>query len=449
MQELKQPINVCSLASADALMLNKLGEKAKETNSARNRARRDLLLIAFVVSIACLAVLLDPDSFFEWLAQHKEVQVNEFLVSIVIVGTGFGVFSWRRWTDLSRQVAEYKRLQTELSEVNREGSQLSETDDLLQSCLASQEAFDIIIRHMKAQLPTSSGAICAITQTRDMVEVVARWGEPVLAETLFELKDCWGLRRGRVNKMLAGNSPLYCAHIGKATPSCAMCVPMMAQGETLGVLYLDSGKSGAEQSQGLFKKLSESEERMVKTLAEHLALAVANLNLRETLRTQSIRDPLTSLFNRRYMEESLERELRRAIRKKLPLAVVMVDVDHFKRFNDSFGHEAGDEVLRELARLLQSRLRAEDIACRYGGEEFVLILPEASLEVARERAELFCQTARESQVQFRGRALERISISVGLSCSSQHETTGEALLRAADAALYRAKDEGRDRIVIA
>ena len=118
---------------------------------------------------------------------------------------------------------------------------------------------------------------------------------------------------------------------------------------------------------------------MVKTLAEHLALAVANLKLRETLRTQSIRDPLTGLFNRRYMEESLERELRRTIRKKLPLALLMVDVDHFKHFNDTFGHEAGDEILRELARLFQSRLRAEDIACRYGGEEFVLILPDASL----------------------------------------------------------------------
>jgi diguanylate cyclase (GGDEF)-like protein len=127
----------------------------------------------------------------------------------------------------------------------------------------------------------------------------------------------------------------------------------------------------------------------------------------------------------------------------------MVDVDHFNRFNDSFGHEAGDEVLRELARLFQSRLRAEDIACRYGGEEFVLILPEASMEVAQERAELFRQTARESQIQFGGKALERVTLSIGLSCHPQHGTTSEALLRAADAALYRAKEGGRDRIVIA
>jgi diguanylate cyclase (GGDEF)-like protein len=426
-------------------MLNKAQEK---TDSAGHRARKDLLRVVLVVFIGCLVVLVDPDGFFEWLALRKEAQVDEFLVCIVIIGIGFGFFTWRRWTDLSRRVAEYQRLQTEMSEMNREASLLNETDDLLQSCISSTEAYHIIIRHMKSQLPTSNGAICAITHSRDMVEVVARWGEPALAETFFEPQDCWGLRRGRVNKMLAGDSPLYCAHIGPTRPGYAMCVPMMAQGETLGVLYLDSGQSEGEQSQVAFK-LSESEERMVKTLAEHLALAAANLNLRETLRTQSIRDPLTNLFNRRYMEESLERELQRATRKKLPLAVVMLDVDHFKHFNDSFGHEAGDELLRELARLFLSRLRAEDIACRYGGEEFVLILPEASIEVALKRAELFRQTARESQIQFRGKALERVTISIGLSCYSQHGTTGEALLRAADAALYRAKDEGRDRIVIA
>ena len=204
-----------------------------------------------------------------------------------------------------------------------------------------------------------------------------RWGQPVLPESTFPVNDCWALRRGRINKMVATAFPLYCAHIGSAPPDYAMCVPLAAQGETLGILYLDSGKGEAKQSQVHFEQLSESEERMVKTLAEHLALAVANLKLRETLRTQSIRDPLTGIFNRRYMEESLERELRRTIRKKLPLALLMVDVDHFKHFNDTFGHEAGDEILRELARLFQSRLRAEDIACRYGGEEFVLILPEA------------------------------------------------------------------------
>jgi len=430
------------------MVLRKSEHDPEETGSVRNRARGDLVRVALIVLLGCVAVLFDPDKFFEWVAQHKEVQVNELLVAIVIIGAGFGVFSWRRWTDLTRQVAEYKRLQSALSGINREASLLSETDDLLQSCLSSEEAYDAVIRHLKSELPACSGAICAITHTRDLVEVVARWGEPVLAESLFAPKDCWALRRGRVNIMMAGASPLYCAHIGAARPHYAMCVPMAAQGETLGILYLDSHTEEGKLPETSFQQLSESEQRMVKTLAEHLALAVANLNLRETLRTQSIRDPLTGLFNRRYMEESLERELRRAARKKLPVAVLMVDVDHFKHFNDTFGHEAGDDVLRELARMFESQLRAEDVACRYGGEEFVLILPEASLEAARERAEQFRQAAKGSQIQYRGKALEHISISVGLSCYPQHGATAEALLRVADAALYRAKEEGRDRVVV-
>jgi diguanylate cyclase len=140
---------------------------------------------------------------------------------------------------------------------------------------------------------------------------------------------------------------------------------MMAHGEILGTLYLDTG---GDQKQTPVKPLTEAQERTIRTLSEHLSLAVANLNLRESLRIQSIRDPLTGLFNRRYMEESLERELRRALRKEAFLSVLMVDIDHFKRFNDTWGHEAGDAVLRELARVFQSQLRAEDIACRYVGE---------------------------------------------------------------------------------
>src|SRR5579859_1686833 len=249
------------------IMVNKPEEQLRATDSSRNRARRDLIRIVIIVLIVCIAAFFDPDKFFEWVALHKEVQVNEFLVAIVVIGTGFAIFSWRRWTDLSRQVGEYKRLQTELSGLNREASLLSETDDLLQSCVSSEEAYNVVIRHIKSQLPTSSGAICEITHTRDLVEVVAQWGEPALAETLFEPKDCWGLRRGRINIMVATASPLLCAHISPVPPSYAMCVPMMAQGETLGVLYLDSGKSEGKQSHVPFKPLSESEERMVKTLA--------------------------------------------------------------------------------------------------------------------------------------------------------------------------------------
>ena len=178
-------------------------------------------------------------------------------------------------------------------------------------------------------------------------------------------------------------------------------------------------------------------------------MALSNLKLHETLRSQSIRDPLTGLFNRRFMEESLELEIRRATRNQRPLGVIMIDLDHFKHFNDTFGHEAGDTLLRELGSFLQGNIRAEDIACRYGGEEFTLILPEGTAEVTQQRANFLREAVKRMDVTHRGRPLGRITISMGVSIFPEHGRTRDALLEAADEALYRSKDQGRDRVTIA
>jgi diguanylate cyclase (GGDEF)-like protein/PAS domain S-box-containing protein len=169
----------------------------------------------------------------------------------------------------------------------------------------------------------------------------------------------------------------------------------------------------------------------------------------DALREQSVRDHLTGLFNRRYMEETLERELLRAARKGLSLGMIMLDVDNLKQFNDMWGHAAGDEILRELGSLLLRQVRGEDIPCRYGGDEFILILPDASREVTRERAEQICEYAREFHLQFEGRSLAAVTLSLGVAVFPEHGATSTAILRAVDAALYRAKHEGRGRVVMA
>jgi diguanylate cyclase len=393
--------------------------------------------------------LFDTGSLAEWVAKHKETKVDEIIVVTVILAVGLSIFSVRRWLDLTRQVTKYEELYRELDKVNRESALLGELADLLQSCLSTDEAHKLIIDRAQVLFPGSCGAVCMIASSRDLVEVVTTWGEPALVERFFAPKDCWALRRGRVH--LLGDNPtaLSCAHLGKARPRYAMCVPMMAHGETLGLVYLDSGRDDESLIGQVDKQLSESQQRLARTLAEHAGLALANLNLREILRIQSVRDPLTGLFNRRYMQESLDRELRRATRKQSPLGVMMLDVDHFKRFNDSFGHEAGDSVLRTLANLFRTQLRGEDVVCRYGGEEFTMILPEASVEATRQRAEQLRQAANHSVTQFRGQSLERVTLSIGVSGYPENGTTGEALLHAADSALYRAKEEGRDRVIVA
>jgi diguanylate cyclase (GGDEF)-like protein len=218
-----------------------------------------------------------------------------------------------------------------------------------------------------------------------------------------------------------------------------LCVPMMAHGEALGVLNLTLPEPGPA---------TETRQRLAMTVAEHIALSLANLKLHETLRSQSIRDPLTGLFNRRYMEESLEREMRRASRGRHPVGIIMLDLDHFKQFNDTFGHDAGDTVLREVGAILQRSIRGEDIACRYGGEEFTLILPEVSLLDAANRAEHLRETVRALNIQHRKQALGPVTVSLGVAIYPDHGPTGDAVLRAADAAMYQAKARGRDRVAI-
>jgi diguanylate cyclase (GGDEF)-like protein len=170
--------------------------------------------------------------------------------------------------------------------------------------------------------------------------------------------------------------------------------------------------------------------------------------LRDALRAQSMRDPLTGLYNRRYLTEMLDREIRRAARAEQPLGILMLDLDHFKKFNDTYGHEAGDTVLRETASFLVRSIRAEDFVCRYGGEEFVVVLPTADLRIAGLRAEAIRARLREIVIMHQGRSLGLVTASIGVAALPQHGTTEREILQAADAALYRAKKAGRDRVVL-
>lgn len=185
------------------------------------------------------------------------------------------------------------------------------------------------------------------------------------------------------------------------------------------------------------------------TVAEHVALAIANLKLRETLRDQSIHDALTGLFNRRFLEEALAREISVAQRRGSAFSLIMIDLDHFKRINDTFGHDAGDSLLRDFGAFLLSHIREYDIACRYGGEEFICILPETQPEQAQERAEELRSTITTLRFEHHGRALGRITMSIGVAAYPGHGRTKDRLLKAVDEALYQAKEQGRNRVCLA
>jgi diguanylate cyclase (GGDEF)-like protein len=344
----------------------------------------------------------------------------------------------------------------ELEHSNHEIVLLNEMSDLLQSCLTLQEARSIITRHAQQLFPSDSGALYMIGDSQKMLEAVAVWGDKPNSPQLFQPADCWALRQGQVYQAGGQSSDVRCLHLDDGFSGQYLCIPIMGQSEILGLMHLQSGSTscGAVRKathlpDGLAETSQKSRYRLAITVAKHVGLALANLKLRETLRNQAVRDPLTGLFNRRHMEESLEREILRAVRRESSLGIVMIDIDHFKRFNDRFGHAAGDVVLRELSSLLQKQTRGEDLACRYGGEEVTLVLSEASLKDAVQRAEQLRREVKHLNLRQGQQALGAITLSLGVAVFPEHGTTAEVLLAAADGALYRAKTEGRDRVMVA
>ncbi len=349
----------------------------------------------------------------------------------------------RAMEDELRQANEKLRAWiADLERRNLEANLLNEMGDLLQSCYTAEEAQSAISEYVQKLFPGESGALCMINE-RNLVEAITSWGPASAGQEIFAPEECWALRRGQIHVVADPRHGLRCGHLSDEAEGAYICVPMMARGAAIGVLHvMASGEASAGRSVAAIQPLA-------RTVAEHVGLAMANFNLRQTLRIQSIRDPLTGLFNRRYMEETINREIPRATRYQRPLGVILFDIDHFKEFNDTFGHPAGDTVLSTLGEFVRAHIRSEDIACRYGGEEIILILPDAPLEVTMARAEMLRTGVRDLRLEHRGVALGELSISLGVAVFPRHGVSGEVLLRAADQALYKAKAGGRDRVELA
>ncbi|NRF65810.1 diguanylate cyclase [Aquincola sp. S2] len=319
-----------------------------------------------------------------------------------------------------------------------EMARLGEMVGLMQACATLDELRAVIAQQLPRLFEGDDGALYLFEPQQRFVAIAAAWGmAPSFADSLTA-DDCWALRRGRPHLVEHGPDGLRCRHVDRALSNYA-CLPLIAQGEALGFLHLrcNAGRPIAQRRPYL------------QTVAENLALGFANVKLREALRHEAIRDPLTGLYNRRFMNETLERACHSATRTGRPLALLLIDIDHFKRLNDSFGHDVGDRVLREVAKSIAARIRSSDLACRFGGEEFLVILPDTALEAARAVAEVLCKGVRELALSDSSRAIGQVTISLGVASFPQHGSDRAVLTRAADAALYQAKGQGRDRVVVA
>jgi diguanylate cyclase (GGDEF)-like protein/PAS domain S-box-containing protein len=330
-------------------------------------------------------------------------------------------------------------------------SLLNEMKDLLECCTNPAEASKVVAESVQRLIPqASSGNLYAFESSTDMATPAVHWGSARASEALLTTDSCWCLRRGQAHWSEHSGSGLKCAHLMVDSAGSSLCVPMTAQGRILGVLHLEfSTDMEPAPHSDTTEDWRASLQLLATSVAGQTATALSSLSLRQKLIEQSTRDPLTELFNRRFMDDSLEREMLRATRNSRPLSVMLIDVDHFKRFNDTFGHDAGDHVLQSLADLLRSFFRANDICCRYGGEEFAIILPDSSSQNAVVRANALRTEVKRLNLSYDSQNLGPITISAGVASFPEHGSCAEALLKTADRCLYESKARGRDVVTAA
>lgn len=324
---------------------------------------------------------------------------------------------------------------------SRDMSALSRASQVMQSCARLDEAMQVIARAGAGLFEGVPGGVYAAAHDHDGLEPVATWGDLTPVEP-FRTEDCWALRTGHVHQIGNDALALPCPHIPVGT-DWSVCVPLIAQNEMIGVVHVRV--ASREDAPASLHRIEE----LANLVRDQWSLTLANIRLRDTLRDQSIRDALTGLYNRRFLDESFDRELERARRRKQWVTVAVMDLDHFKLFNDANGHHGGDAVLRNLGRFLLESTRGEDVVARFGGEEFVVILPDTPIEDGLVRVDRLASGWRRRGEDAAGVMPAFPTLSIGVA---EYPTCGETareVLGAADAALYAAKDQGRNQIVTA
>lgn len=334
-----------------------------------------------------------------------------------------------------REMRERRQMAASALDARRQVEQLFRMTDMLQSANGYGDANAVLRATAAELLPTFGGALYVFNNSRDRLDMSVCWDWPdnALPSQAVPPSQCWALKRGKPHLNRGGTTALRCEH--HPVDIVALEIPMMACGEVYGLLVVQAAGCDAEERLQNVKALATA-------VADAMSLALSNIALREKLRTQALRDPLTGLYNRRYMEDVLERYSNLAERNGSALSAIMIDLDHFKLLNDEHGHALGDAVLREAAASIAGAIRPSDVACRYGGEELIVLLADCGLEEAVTKAELL-RARIESLSDIHGM---RITASFGVASTPETSAKGADVIAGADTALYRAKQLGRNRV---
>lgn len=338
----------------------------------------------------------------------------------------------RSLTDLNRQLEE-KTL--ELEAKKRELIYLSDMADMLYSCESEDEVYQVVALTCSKLFPNMSGSIYIIANSKNYVQMNSFWGDQKSSKEIFSLSDCWALRRGKFNLLSPHNSGLICSHLIQPVSGTHLCVPLFGQGEVVGILHIDA-----------LEEISPEDQQVAEIIARTLGIALNNLSIKQRLTHDSLRDGMTQLFNQSYMQSITQQRLAEAERSRQPLSIIFLDIDNFKSYNSRYGHVTANILLQGLAKLLLKSIRSFDIACRWGGEEFVIVMPNVTLETLRKRVEQLRLDVEQMQLKDGDQNLERITASFGIAVSEPGITVKDFLNRA-NQAMLEAKRTGKNRVM--
>ncbi|WP_246149674.1 sensor domain-containing diguanylate cyclase [Tritonibacter litoralis] len=380
------------------------------------------------------------DSFLKRVRVLLSALTAIALITVGVISTILYRTNRSRYLALMQQSDTEKTLLSEQLRLARDVKLLGELNEWLQSSRSLEELFDMVGRFLTHILPKAEGSVYVYSNSRDVLDGWASWNGGTHKEHIHP-DECWGLRRGRTYEYGANEINFKCGHVDPKNDNPYFCFPLLAHGETVGLLHLHSKTDCAET---FF-----ADRGLAQMCAEQISMAIANVRMRDELHDQSVRDPLTGLFNRRHMTDSLRKLINDSERSGAAFTVVAIDVDHFKKFNDTHGHDAGDMVLRAVGSTMEQDCDGDEVACRPGGEEFTVILPDCDVQNGMARAETLRRKVENIKVRYGEKTLPRITISIGVASYPANGTLPQFLLRAADEALYQAKALGRNRVVLA
>jgi diguanylate cyclase (GGDEF) domain len=405
------------------------GTSGQRTYLDGNKAAMDTLRQYIGQFLTAKAVQVD-------MAEDSLAMLQTLLLALQIVsGTAIMMALYLAFRGLTSQARSRATAMAAAVQSREQVEHLLAMADMLQSAMGYEDANAVLRATAKRLLSGLGGALYIFNNSRDRLDLSTAWGadesNPSLPQVISP-SQCWALKRGKPHINQEGDAALKCDHALEGRS--ALEVPMLARGEIHGLLQIFSDDSSGSQL--------EAVRPLAVALADSMSLALSSIALRERLRNQALRDPLTGLYNRRFMEEVLESFAVQAERRNSPMSAIMVDLDHFKKLNDEHGHAVGDTVLRDVAGVILASIRKSDIACRYGGEELIVLMPDSDLPAARTKAEELRKRIGELSPS------EGVAVSASLGVASIPQTSADPseLLTMADAALYKAKHEGRNRV---